>query len=180
MSATVAMSDTHVAAFQSVRPRLFGIACRVLGGPADADDVVQDAWMRWSGTDRSEVRDATGFLVAATTRLAINVVQSARARREVSVDTWYSEPIDAEADPARCAEDAEALDRAVLTLVERLSPTERAAYVLREALDYPYRHISEVLGVSEPNARQIVTRARVRLADATSSQSDDAAYRLAA
>jgi RNA polymerase sigma-70 factor, ECF subfamily len=164
MSVYAKMSGAHVASFQAVRPRLFGIAYRVLRSAAEADDVVQDTWIRWHGTDRGEVRDAAAFLATATTRVAINVSQSARARREVHVGQWLAEPVDAEADPARVAERAEALERAVLTLLERLSPTERAAYVLREAFDYPYRQISEALAVSEANARQLVTRARVHLA----------------
>jgi RNA polymerase sigma-70 factor (ECF subfamily) len=164
MSAYAEMSDAHAASFQAVRPRLFGIAYRVLKSAAEADDVVQDAWMRWQGTDRSKVRDAPAFLAAATARLAINVTQSARARRETHMGTWLPEPVDTEADPAHSAEIADALERAVLTLLEKLSPTERAAYVFREAFDYPYRQISQVLPVSEANARQLVTRARLHLA----------------
>jgi RNA polymerase sigma-70 factor, ECF subfamily len=101
------------------------------------------------------VRDAVAFLAAATTRLAINVTQSARARRETHIGTWLPEPVDIEADLAHSAERAEALDRAVLVLLENLSPIERAAYVLREAFDYPYRQISKVLAISEANARQL-------------------------
>jgi RNA polymerase sigma-70 factor (ECF subfamily) len=163
MTAYAAVSDAHVASFQAVRPRLFGIAYRVLGSAAEADDVVQDAWMRWHGTDRSKVRDAGAFLATATTRLAINVSQSARARHEIHVGEWLAEATDAEADPARRAERADAVERAVIALLEKLTPTERAAYVLREAFDHPYRQIGHVLSVSEENARQLVTRARVRL-----------------
>jgi hypothetical protein len=109
------------------------------------------------------VRDAVAFLAAATTRLAINVTQSARARRETHIGTWLPEP-DFEADLAHSAERAEALDRAVLVLLENLSPIERAAYVLREAFEYPYRQISKVLAISEANARQLAARARLHLA----------------
>ena len=98
------------------------------------------------------MRDAAAFLTAATTRLAINVTQSARARRETHIGTLLPEPVDIEADLAHSAERAEALDRAVLVLLENLSPIERAAYVLREAFDYLYRQISEVLALSEANA----------------------------
>jgi RNA polymerase sigma-70 factor (ECF subfamily) len=163
MSAPAEVSEAHVASFHAVRPRLFGIAYRVLGSRTEADDVVQDAWVRWQRTDRDAVRDVPAFLAAATMRLAINVTQSARARRETP-GTWLPEPVDVDADPAHSAERTDALERAVLTLLERLSPTERAAYVLREAFDYPYRQIADVLGTSEPNARQLVTRARLRLA----------------
>ena len=106
------------------------------------------------------MRDAVAFLAAATTRLAINVTQSAGARREIHIDTWLPEPVDIEADLAHSAERAEALDQ----LLENLSPIERAAYVLREAFEYPYRQISKVLAISEANARQLAARARLHLA----------------
>jgi RNA polymerase sigma-70 factor, ECF subfamily len=155
--------ETDVASFQTVRPRLVGIASRVLGSTADADDVVQDTWIRWQGADREAVRDASAFLATSTTRLAINVTQSARARREMCLGPEQPEPVDPEADPAIAAEQAESVELALSVLSEKLSPTERAAFVLREAFDYPYRRISHVLGVSEANARQLVTRARLHL-----------------
>jgi hypothetical protein len=99
----------HVASFESVRPRLFGIAYRTLESPADAEDVVQDAWIRWQGTDRDKVRDTAAFLATTTKRLALNVAQSARARREISVDPWHPEPIDVQADPTLGAQRREAL-----------------------------------------------------------------------
>ena len=164
MSLQAAVPAAHTAMFQAVRPRLFGIGYRVLGNAAEAEDVVQDAWIRWQGADRGKVRDAAAFLATTTTRLAINAGQTARVRRETSIGSWLSEPVDPEADPARGAEEADALERAVLELLEKLSPTERGAYVLREAFDYPYRRIAQVLALSEANARQLVTRARMRLA----------------
>ena len=160
----------HTASFEALRPRLFGIACRTLESATDADDVVQDAWIRWQRTDRNEVRDAGAFLATTTKRLALNVAQSARARRDTSIQPWHPEPVDVQADPALGAERREALEVAVLMLLERLSAAERAAYVLREAFDYPYRRISDVLAVSEANARQLVTRARLRLAGGRSRQ----------
>jgi RNA polymerase sigma-70 factor, ECF subfamily len=158
-----AVSDADAASFQSVRPRLFGIAYRMLRTATEAEDVVQDTWIRWQGADRREVRDSAAFLAATTTRLAINVTQSARARREMHAAPWLLEPVDADADPALGAERRDELKLAVQLLLEKLAPTERAAYVLREAFDYPYRDIAHVLGLSEPNARQLVTRARARL-----------------
>ena len=125
------------ASFEAARPRLFGIAYRTLESAADAEDVVQDTWIRWQRTDRNEVRDAAAFLATTTKRVALNVVQSARARRETSMDPGHPEPVDAQADPALGAERREALEHAVRVLLETLSPTERAAYVLREAFDYP-------------------------------------------
>ena len=158
-----AVSAADAASFYTVRPRLFGIAYRVLGCANDADDVVQDTWIRWQGTDRSKVRDAAAFLATTTTRLAINVGQSARVRREMSIGPWPLERVDTGADPSLDAEQREALELAVHTLLEKLSPVERAVYVLREAFDYPYRQIAEVLALSEVNARQLVSRARRRL-----------------
>jgi RNA polymerase sigma-70 factor, ECF subfamily len=158
-----AVSVEHIASFQAARPRLFAVAYRVLGDPGEADDVVQDAWTRWQGADRDGVRDATAFLATTTMRLAFNVADSARARRETSVGTWLPERIDSGADPARDAEQREALERAVVILMERLSPAERAAYVLREAFDYPYRRIAQLLELTEANARQLAARARAHL-----------------
>lgn len=155
--------DAGLSAFLSVRPRLFGIAYRMLGSAAEAEDIVQDVWVRWQTADRSLVRDAAAFLVTMATRLAINVMQSARSRREMSVGTWLPEPIGVSADPALDAERGEALEAGILLLMEKLSPTERAAYILREAFDYPYRDIANVLRLEEANARQVVTRARQRV-----------------
>jgi RNA polymerase sigma-70 factor (ECF subfamily) len=144
-----------------VRPRLLGIAYRVLGSWADADDVVQDTWMRWHRIDRRAVRDPAAFLTTVATRLAINVSQSARARHETV--TWLQEPVDSAVDPRSEAESRDALTLAIRVLGERLTPGERAAYVLRVAFDYPYRRIAEVTAVSEANARQLVKRARGHL-----------------
>jgi RNA polymerase sigma factor (sigma-70 family) len=157
-------SDDGVAAFLRARPRLFGTAYRMLGSVAEAEDIVQDVWVRWQTTDRSRVRNPPSFLAAATARLAINVLQSARARREGSyASQCLTEPIDTSADPAFGAERAEALKLAVLLLLEKLSPIERTAYVLREAFNYPYRKIADILRMKEANVRQVVTRARVRV-----------------
>ena len=166
MTATLALpavSRADAESFAGVRPRLYGIARRVLGNAADADDVVQDAWIRWQGTDRSQVRDPVGFLVTTTARLALTAGQSARARHEIPIGPAPDDAVDLGADPSREAEDGEALEQALLALLETLSPSERAVYILREAFDYPHRRVAEVLGLSEANARQLVTRARARL-----------------
>jgi RNA polymerase sigma factor (sigma-70 family) len=149
--------------FESVRSRLFGVAYRVLGHADDAEDVVQDVWIRWYGTDRRQVRDRVAFLVTATTRAALNVATSSRARREVSAGATLPYRDVTAADPALRVERTEALTLAVHLLIERLSPVERAVYVLREAFEYPFRDIADVLGISEANARQVATRARARL-----------------
>jgi RNA polymerase sigma-70 factor (ECF subfamily) len=158
------ITDDGLAAFMSVRPRLFGIAYRMLGNAAEAEDVVQDAWVRWQLADRSVVREAPAFLVTTVTRLALNVLQSARSRRELSVEPCHPEPADTATDPWRSAERRQALSCGVLLLLEALTPTERTAYILREAFDYPYRAIASALRLKEAHARQLVTRARQRLA----------------
>jgi RNA polymerase sigma-70 factor (ECF subfamily) len=111
------------------------------------------------------VRDPQAFLTSTAAHLAINVLQSARTRRETYVGPWLPEPVDTSADPGLGAERGEALELAVLLLLERLSPPERAAYILREAFDYPYKDIAEILHVEEANARQLVTRARQHVTD---------------
>jgi len=146
-----------------VRPRLFGIAYRMLGSAAEAEDIVQEAWLRWDATDRSVVRDASAFLSTVTTRLAITVATSARSRHETYIGPWLPEPIDTRADPALGAERGEALNFAVLMLLEKLTPTQRAAYILREAFDYEYAQISEIVQVPEAATRQLVSRARKQL-----------------
>jgi len=157
--------DNGLSAFAPVRPRLFGIAYRMLGSAAEAEDVVQDVWMRWQCTNRRAVENPPAYLATATTRLCINLAQSAHSRRESYIGTWLPEPVDTSADPGIGAERGEALKLAVLMLLEKLSPTERAAYVLREAFDYPYSQIAEILQMEEANARQLVSRARKHIAD---------------
>lgn len=155
----------HAAAvFAEVRPRLFGIAYRMLGSAADAEDLVQEVWLRWQTYEGAEVRNPAAFLATATTRLAINELGSARSRREAYVGPWLPEPVDTSADPQLGAEREAVLEFAVLLLLEKLSPTERAAYVLREAFDYPYEQIADIVRLTEVNARQLVSRARKRLA----------------
>src|SRR3954454_23493021 len=157
--------DDALSEFIKARPRLFGIAYRMLGSAAEAEDIVQDVWLRWQVTDRSVVSDSPAFLATTATRLAINFAQSARSRHETYVGPWLPEPVDTSSDPQLGAERGEALEFAVLLLLEKLSPTERAAYVLREAFDYPYRQIAEILQLEEANTRQLVTRARQHIAD---------------
>ena len=157
--------DETLSAFLRVRRRLFGIAYRMLGSAAEAEDIVQDVWVRWQMADRSVVRDAKAFLTTTATRLAINVMQSARSRREMYVGPWLAEPVDTNADPRLGAERRQMLAFGVQLLLEKLTPTERAAYILREAFDYPYRDIASVLRLEEANARQVVTRARQHVAN---------------
>ncbi|NJP29922.1 RNA polymerase sigma-70 factor [Microbispora sp. SCL1-1] len=155
--------DEAAATFESLRPRLFGIAYRILSSATEAEDLLQDVWLRWQAYDRDTVADPGAFLATVTTRLAINALQSARVRRETYVGPWLPEPVDTGNDPHLGAERGEALSFAVLLLLEKLSPTERAAYVLREAFDYPYRRIAEIIEASEAAVRQLVSRARKRI-----------------
>jgi RNA polymerase sigma-70 factor (TIGR02957 family) len=157
--------DDGLLAFAPMRPRLFGIAYRMLGSTAEAEDVVQDVWMRWQSTNRNVVENPPAFLATTTTRLCINVAQSAHSRRESYVGTWLPEPVDTSADPGIGAERGEALKLAVLLLLEKLTPTERAAYVLREAFDYSHSEIASILQMEEPNVRQLVSRARKHIED---------------
>ncbi|MER6565307.1 RNA polymerase sigma factor SigJ [Streptomyces sp. NPDC001093] len=149
--------------FQRLRPRLFGVAYRILGSVAEAEDVVQEVWVRWQGADRGAVLDPGAFLATVATRLAVNVAQSARVRREAYVGPWLPEPVDTSVDPQVGAERGEALELAVLVVLQKLNPVERAAYVLREAFAYSYGEIAGMLELSQANARQIISRARKRL-----------------
>ncbi|TCN41919.1 RNA polymerase sigma factor (sigma-70 family) [Kribbella orskensis] len=164
--AAVAADDLEDAAavFVAARPRLFKVAYRVLGSVCEAEDVMQDVWLRWQRTDRTVVVNPPAFLATMTARLAINVAKSARRRHETCVGPWLPDRAGAWVDPQTEAERGEAVEQAVHLLLERLSPSERAAYVLREGFEYPYRQIAETLQLGAANARQLVTRARQRLA----------------
>ncbi|TDD64539.1 sigma-70 family RNA polymerase sigma factor [Jiangella aurantiaca] len=169
--------DADVADFLDVQPQLFGIAYRMLGSVAEAEDIVQDAWIRWQRADRRVVRNPAAFLTTTTTRLAINASTAAHVRRETYIGPWVPEPVDTSHDPSLGAERAEALELAVLMLLEKLSPIERAAYVLHEAFDYPYRQVAEVLEISEANARQLARRARQALESERSAPATPAVRR---
>ncbi|MFF2998782.1 sigma-70 family RNA polymerase sigma factor [Streptomyces sp. NPDC057950] len=160
-----AANDLEQAAsvFVELKPRLFGIAYRVLGSAVEAEDVVQEVWLRWQRTDRSAVVSPVAFLTTTTTRAAINVATSARMRRETYIGPWLPEPVDTSVDPAVGAQRAEGVEMALLLLLEKLNPTERAAYVLREAFAYGYPEIAGILRLSVVNVRKIVSRAREHL-----------------
>ena len=169
--------EKAAAVFTSVRPRLFGIAYRMLSSATEAEDLVQEVWLRWQTYDRSAVVNPAAFLATTTTRLAINALQSARVRRETYIGPWLPEPVDTSADPYLGAERGEALEFAALLLMEKLTPNERAAYVLREAFDYPYAQIADVLQSTEPAARQLVSRARKHVAGERRTPATGAAQR---
>ena len=149
--------------FLEVRPRLFVLAYRILRDAARAEDIVQDAWLRWQNADRANVRDARAFLAATTIRLAINDAQSARCRHEYPSGSWLPESPESADGPEARSERGEAIRAATLSLLARLGATERAAYVLREVFDYPYERIAVLLGTSPANCRQLVRRARQRI-----------------
>lgn len=169
--------DNAAAVFASVRPRLFGIAYRMLGSATEAEDLLQEVWLRWQLCDRSVVLDPAAFLSTTTTRLAINELQSARVRRETYIGPWLPEPVDTSADPYLGAERGEALEFAALLLMEKLRPNERAAYILREAFDYPYAQIAGILQSTEPAVRQLLSRARKHMAGERRTSANSAAQR---
>jgi RNA polymerase sigma factor (sigma-70 family) len=150
--------------FADVRPRLLGVAARILGSRADAEDIVQEVWLRWQGCDRDLVRNSTAFLVTATTRLAITAAQSARCRHETYVGEWPREPVATDVDPIVRIEREETLKVGIRVLLERLSPIERAVYVLRVAFQYPYDEVARMLRLSPTNTRQVLSRASRRVA----------------
>jgi RNA polymerase sigma-70 factor, ECF subfamily len=160
--------------FEATRPRLFGIAYRMLGTVQDAEDVLQDAWLRWNATDRDAVVEPAAYLATVVTRLAIASLTSARVQRETYVGPWLPEPVDTSADPLLGAERSEALSLAVLLLLEKLTPAERAAFVLHAAFDYPHERVAEVLETSVVNARQLYSRARKHLDAARPREVDPA------
>lgn len=155
--------------FEELRPLMFSIAYRMLGSVGEAEDVTQDAYLRYhrACTDGVEIASPKAYLTTVTTRLAIDAARSARARRETYVGTWLPEPLSVslDPDPAALVEMNDALSLAFLTLLQTLSPVERAVFVLHEAFDYPYEEIAEIVRKSEQNCRQIFTRARKRISE---------------
>jgi len=153
-------------AFAACRPRLLGIAYGLLGELTEAEDVVQDAWLRWDGADAGAVRNLEAFLVTVTTRLALDRLRSARARREVYVGPWLPEPLltDPETPESQVIE-AERLSLALLGALERLNPVERAVLVLRDVFDLEYAEIADILEKTPAGVRQIAKRARDHAGD---------------
>ena len=146
--------------FDEHRALLISVAYRILGSVTDAEDSVQESWLRWSGVNPSDVRDPRAFLVRVTTRLAIDRLRRAKARRESYVGPWLPEPILTSRDVAEDVALAESVSMAMLVVLETLSPLERAVFVLREAFGMPYAEIADVLGRKEEAVRQLAHRAR--------------------
>jgi RNA polymerase sigma-70 factor (ECF subfamily) len=155
--------------FERHRPLLLGLAYRLLGSMWDAEDVVQEASVRWLRVERAEVREPRAFLMTVVSRLALDQLRSARVTREAYTGPWLPEPVDSAAlGPLDTTELRDTVSYATLHMMERLSPPERAVFVLREAFDLPYDDISEIVGVSVVNCRQLHHRAGTRMAEGRS------------
>jgi RNA polymerase sigma-70 factor (ECF subfamily) len=154
--------DRAAEVFLGERTRLLRVARRVVGDPASAEDVVQEAWLRWQRVDRRRITNPAAFLTTATTHLAINLVQSARHRHEVPTERPRAERLLAP-DPTEHVELAAAVERTLTFLAVKLTPAELAAFVLRKCFDFPYDEVAHLLGTSAANARQLVRRAHLAL-----------------
>ncbi len=167
--------------FEASRPRLEAIAYRLLGSASEAEDAVQDTFLRWHAADVGRIEVPEAWLTKVLTNLCLNQLTSARARRETYVGQWLPEPLlagDPMLGPAATAEQRESVSYAVLVLMERLSPNERAVYVLREAFGYRHREIAEILDITEASCQQILHRARKHVADGrTRTEVDEATAR---
>ncbi|XRQ12006.1 RNA polymerase sigma-70 factor [Actinomadura welshii] len=151
--------------FEEHRNLLFAVAYRMLGTAADAEDAVQDAWLRWAAADRSDVADPRAYLVRIATNVALDRLRSAQVRRETYVGPWLPEPMLTSPDIAADAELSESVSMAMLVVLETLSPLERAVFVLKEVFGFPYAEIAEALDRSEASVRQLGTRARRHVAE---------------
>ncbi|MFH9858910.1 RNA polymerase sigma factor SigJ [Streptomyces sp. NPDC017202] len=177
----MALTVNDVERFEASRSRLEVIAYRLLGSASEAEDAVQETFLRWQAADVARVEVPEAWLTKVLTNLCLNQLTSARARRETYVGEWLPEPLlagDPMLGPADTAEQRESVSYAVLTLLERLSPAERAVYVLREAFDYPHREIAEILDITEAASQQLLHRARKHVADGRArTEIDEAAAR---
>ncbi len=159
------------AVFDEHRPLLFAIAYRMLGSAMEAEDMLQEAFLRWQGAIEEDIRAPKAYLTAIITRLCIDQLRSARVKRETYIGPWLPEPLPAgpahswEGDPDRLSALNESLSMAFLVILETLSPLERAVFLLREVFDYDYGTIAKVIGKSETNCRQIASRARRRVSE---------------
>src|SRR5918993_4935019 len=153
-----------VETFAEHRDVLFAIAYRMLGSVTDAQDAVQDAWLRWAAVDHTTVRHPRAYLIRTISRLSLDRLRSATSRREVYVGPWLPEPLDTGPDVAEEVAQADSVSMALLVVLETLSPLERAVFVLREAFELPYGEIAEALGSTETAVRQLAHRARAHVA----------------
>jgi RNA polymerase sigma-70 factor (ECF subfamily) len=163
------MND-QLAAFEAARPKLFGIAYRMLGTVADAEDVLQDAYLRFDATKPADLRSVEAWLVTLVTRLCLDHIKSAQAQREVYVGPWLPEPLMAgqmpeASDPAEHMADLESISFAFVLLLQSLTPDERAVFLLREVFDYDYSEIAVFIGKSEEACRQLFSRAKKHITE---------------
>ncbi|MFD9790005.1 RNA polymerase sigma-70 factor [Streptomyces sp. NPDC059070] len=164
--AAPAAREDAAAEFERHRPTLLGLAYRFLGSMWDAEDVVQDAFLRWLGTDRAQVRVPRAFLIKVVSRLALDQLRSARVTREAYTGPWLPEPVATDAlGPLDTAELRDTVAFATVHLMERLTPPERAVFVLREAFELPYEDIADVVGATTAHCRQMFRRAGQHLTD---------------
>ncbi|MFD4031360.1 RNA polymerase sigma factor SigJ [Streptomyces sp. NPDC058637] len=177
----MALTMNDMDRFQAFMPRLEAIAYRLLGSASDAEDAVQDTFLRWQAADVDRIEVPEAWLTKVLTNLCLNQLTSARARRETYVGQWLPEPLlagDPMLGPADTVEQRESVSYAVLTLMERLSPNERVVYVLREAFDYPHRRIAEILDITETASQQLFHRAKKHVTDGkVRTEIDEAAAR---
>ncbi|MGX1544613.1 RNA polymerase sigma-70 factor [Streptomyces adustus] len=177
----MALTMNDVDRFEASRPRLAAIAYRLLGSASEAEDAVQETYLRWQAADLDRIEVPEAWLTKVLTHLCLNQLTSARARRETYVGEWLPEPLlagDPMLGPADTAEQRESVSFAVLALLERLSPGERAVYVLREAFAYPHREIAEILDITEAASQQIFHRAKKHVVDGKArTEIDEAAAR---
>ncbi|CAL9574922.1 RNA polymerase sigma-70 factor [Streptomyces sp. enrichment culture] len=161
MGTSTSTDTSRTEEFEELRPLLFSIAYRILGSVGEAEDAVQETWLRFTASP-ARPRSAKAFLSATVTRLSIDVLRSARVRREAYVGPWFPEPLlaDPYQDPERSAELADSVSMAALLLLERLSPLERAVFVLRDVFDFGFPEIAEAVDRSEAACRQLLVRAR--------------------
>jgi RNA polymerase sigma-70 factor (ECF subfamily) len=160
------MVESRIDEFEAYRSLLFGIAYRMLGSAAEAEDLVQDAWLRFSAADGEPVRDVKAFLVTMLTRLALDRLKSAQHQRETYVGTWLPEPVlTGDGDAGDRVARGQAIELALLAALERLTPAERATLLLYEVLEYDHNEIAEMLDTTPAASRQLLHRARERVAD---------------
>ena len=164
---TRATMNDGTQAFDQARPRLLQIAYRMLGSVAEAEDVVQDAWLRWHGAAQDDIGNAEAWLVTVTTRLAIDRLRAAKTQREHYTGLWLPEPqmTDLPATPEQIRERADDISMAYLILLERLTPEARAAFLLHEVFDLDYGRIADIIGKTQAACRQLVSRAKTQLRD---------------
>jgi RNA polymerase sigma-70 factor (ECF subfamily) len=153
-------AEEAAAVFEELRPRLIGVAYGLLGSLAEAEDAVQEAWIRLQGSDLAVIRDLAGWLVTTTSRIALDVLRSARNRHETYVGPWLPEPVETAPDPADSVSLADSLSWAMLVVLETLSPAERAAFVLHDVFGLSFAEVGQALGRAPAACRKLASRAR--------------------